>query len=119
MKRHDLAWLADILDSAMLVREFVDEVTFEKLEQDVMLHSAVIRQLEIMGEAAKHVSDAYKASHPEIAWKQMAGMRDVLIHAYHEVDLHEVWRILNGPVPELIRKLEPLVPPIDEQASRE
>jgi uncharacterized protein with HEPN domain len=114
MKRHDLAWLADILDSAKLARGFAEGVTFDRFEQDAMLHSAVIRKLEVMGEAAKHVSEPYKALHPEIAWKQIAGMRDVLIHAYHEVDLEEVWRILTGAVPGLIQILEPLVPPIDE-----
>jgi uncharacterized protein with HEPN domain len=113
MKRHDLAWLADILDSAVLVRNFVDGVTFEKFEADVLLQLGVSRLLEIIGEAAKNLSDAYKADHPEIPWKQMAGMRDVLIHAYHEIDLDEVWRIVNRSVPDLIQQMEPLVPPAD------
>lgn len=114
MKRHDLAWLADILDSAVLVRNFVAGLAFETFEEDLKLQLAVIRLLEIVGEAAKNVSDEYKAGHPEIQWKKMAGMRDVLIHAYHEVDLDEVWRIVTRSIPELIEQMEPLVPPAEE-----
>lgn len=110
MKRHDLAWLADILDSAVLVHNFVVGVTFEA---DVLLQLGVSRLLETIGEAAKNVGDEYKSDHPEIPWKQMAGMRDVLIHAYHEVDLDEVWRIVTRSIPDLIRQMEPLVPPAD------
>lgn len=112
--QHDLGWLADILDSAKLVRQFTEDVHFEEFRQNVMRHSAVARHLEIIGEAAKNVSDAYRASHPEIPWKGMAGMRDILIHAYSKVNLQELWKVANESVPDLIRKLEPLVPPLDE-----
>ncbi|HYH80155.1 MAG TPA: DUF86 domain-containing protein [Longimicrobium sp.] len=115
MKAHDLTWLADILDSANLVRQFTQDVTFEEFRKDVMRHSAVARHPEIMGEAAKNVSAAYKADHPEIPWKRMAGMRDVLIHAYGKVDLAELWGIATHDASELIRNLEPLVPPPDAE----
>jgi uncharacterized protein with HEPN domain len=113
--QHDLGWLADILDSAKLIREFTASVDFDEFRQNVMRHSAAARHLEIIGEAAKHVSDGYKAAHPEIPWKSMAGMRDVLIHAYSKVNLQQLWTISNDAVPDLIRKLEPLVPPMDHE----
>jgi uncharacterized protein with HEPN domain len=56
-----------------------------------MCQSAIIRQLEIIGEATKHLSAAFRGNHPDIPWQKMAGMRDILIHAYDAVDLDEVW----------------------------
>ncbi len=66
---------------------------------------AIIRQLEIVGEAAKRVSPACRARQPEIPWRRIAGLRDVLIHNYMGVDLDAVWEITRGPVPELRQRL--------------
>jgi uncharacterized protein with HEPN domain len=77
---------------------------------DRKTQSAVLHQILILGEAAKRVSKAYRDQHPEIPWRQMAGMRDVLIHAYESVDVDEVWNTVNEEVPELLRKIEPLIP---------
>ena len=114
MRQPDYTWLADILDSARLVESFTAGVSLDAFKQDVMRHSAVARHMEIIGEAAKNVSEEFKAAHPEIPWKRMAGMRDILIHAYRKVDLGEVWRISREDVPMLIQNVEPLVPPLDE-----
>ena len=114
MQQPDHTWLADILDSARLVESFTSGISRDELKQDVMRRAAVERYFEIIGEAAKNVSPEFKAAHPEIPWKAMAGMRDILIHAYRRVDLNEVWKIAAEDVPELIRNVEPLVPPIDE-----
>jgi uncharacterized protein with HEPN domain len=67
----------------------------------------------IIGEAAKKLSSEFKAAHPEIPWKKMAGMRDVLIHDYRDVDVPNVWAAVTESIPALIASLEPLLAEID------
>lgn len=64
-----------------------------------MAQDAVIRNLEVIGEAAKRVSDNFRLSHPEIPWRGMAGLRNVLIHDYEGVDANQVWRVVEGELP--------------------
>jgi len=78
---------------------------------------SVERLLEIMGEATKNVSPKFRADHPEIPWRKMAGMRDILIHAYRSIDPDIVWQAATGAVPAIIRELEPLVPRTPEEES--
>lgn len=115
MLNPDHAFLADILIAARKVKRFVSGVCRTEFEDDDMRESAVVRQLTIMGEAAKNVSPGFRAAHPEIPWRKMAGMRDVLVHAYRRVDLAEVWVIATESVPSLIEALEPLVAAAEEQ----
>ena len=84
-----------------------------------MRESAVARQLEIVGEAAKNLSPEFRAAHPEIPWRAMAGMRDVLIHAYRTVDRDAVWSAVTVSVPALIAALEPLVGAALEQEEQD
>jgi uncharacterized protein with HEPN domain len=72
---------------------------------------AILRPLTIIGEAAKRVSAEFRASHPEVPWRQIAGFRDVVVHDYARVDLQEVWRIPQEDLPALVMLWEPLVPP--------
>ena len=76
-----------------------------------MMQDAVIRNFEIIGEATKRLSETVKQGNTDIPWRQMAGMRDILIHAYNHVDLDEVWRTATIAIPSLIEHIEPLVPP--------
>jgi len=61
--------------------------------------------LEIIGEATKHLSESFRKSHPDVPWKMMAGMRDILIHAYHEADLNIIWKTVKEFLPDLLAKL--------------
>ncbi len=110
MSQYDESYVMDILHAARLVQSFVLDVDSEAFDRDIMQQSAVIHQLMIIGEATKHISQQFKDDHPEVPWKDMAGMRDVLIHAYHRINLDEVWLAATVHVPELIRQVEPLVP---------
>ncbi len=107
----DCGALWDILEAARNVQEFIDGVDAEEFERDKKTHFAVISQIQILGEAAKRLSMAFRKSHASIPWQQIAGMRDVLIHAYDQVDLKRVWSVATTSVPDLIAYVEPLVPP--------
>lgn len=107
----DEASLVDILNAARKVVEYstgLDESSFLASSRD---QDAILRQLTIVGEAAKRVSEEFRTSHPEIPWRRVAGFRDVVVHDYFKVDLEEVWRIVQSDVPDLILLIEPLVPP--------
>jgi uncharacterized protein with HEPN domain len=111
MPPNDTSHLLDILDAARLVQTFVSGINREAFERDLMRQSAVIRQIEIIGEATKRLSEDFKAEHSQIPWRSMAGMRDILIHAYNHVDLNEVWNTATVAIPILISNIEPLIPP--------
>lgn len=108
--RHDSAYLIDILHASKSARTFIENLSEEAFYESELHQSAVVRQLEIIGEAAKKVSQETRAAHPEIPWKKMAGLRDVLIHAYDTVNMKMVWRLLNEDIPPLIAAMEFLIP---------
>jgi uncharacterized protein with HEPN domain len=108
--QRDLVTLLDIVKAARLVEEFIRGYDEQKFIYDQKTQSAVLHQLAIVGEATKRLSDTFRGENPEIPWKLMAGMRDYLIHAYDAVDLEEVWRAATRDLPDLLERLEPLLP---------
>jgi uncharacterized protein with HEPN domain len=113
----DDALVLDMLlaaDDAVAFVAGLDEAAFlaSRLHQN-----AVIRSLEIIGEAAGKVSPGFRAEHPEIAWRDMTAMRHRLIHGYTEVRLDVVWNVVRCHLPGLIAALRPLVPPADDGAT--
>jgi uncharacterized protein with HEPN domain len=110
----DAAWLYDMLNAGRIALEYVRDIQREAFLQDLKLQDAVIMRLMIVGEASKNVSMEFRASHPEVPWKEIAGFRDILVHQYFRVDKMRVWQILQQDVPAMIKYIEPLVPPIDE-----
>lgn len=104
----DPVFLADMVEAADAAVEFTANVTMEQFLHERMRSYAVVRSLEVLGEAAKRVSPEFKASHPEIAWKQIAGLRDKLIHDYGNVDLVRVWNIVESDLARLVPALRKL-----------
>lgn len=108
----DLASLKDILDACYLIQLFISSLDQAGFEEDIKTQYAVIRCISIIGEAAsgQRLSEVFKQAHPEIPWRKMTNMRNILVHAYDDVVLEELWVAATESVPELIRKLEPLFP---------
>lgn len=110
MPRDD-ALLVDILRAARLIEAFAINVDKAAFQADLKTQSAVMHQLLVIGEAVKRLSPEFCDGHPEVPWKAIAGMRDVLIHHYNAVDLDEVWKTVISDVPDLIAAIEGSSPP--------
>jgi uncharacterized protein with HEPN domain len=113
-RERDIASLWDMREAARLIAGFLHGVTYTDYEKNLMLRSAIERQLEIIGEAARRVSPEFQQAHPEIAWRNMTGLRNILAREYGEIKIDRIWLIATTNVVELIRLLDPLIPPIDE-----
>lgn len=109
-QRDDRATVLDIILAARDIQEFVAELDRASLVEDRLVRSAVVRQLEIIGEATKRLSGDFRARFREVPRSAMAGMRDRLIHGYHEVDYDTVWQVATQEVPRLIDQLGDVVP---------
>ncbi len=103
-------YLADIFNAITEVDEFVRDMNFAEFEHDRKTINEVIRSLEVLGEATKHIPASFRNSHPDIPWSKMAGMRDVLIHDYMGVDLVTVWKVAKERLPLIRPSVEKLMP---------
>ena len=103
--QRDRTYLADILDSARLALQYVGKADWEQFAQDVQLQDSVIRRLEVIGEAARRVSEEGRGRWPGLPWADMVGMRNIMIHDYDAVDLSIVWRTVQNDFPVLIREV--------------
>src|SRR6185503_10531354 len=95
--------------------QFVEGADYEQFCGNRMMHSAVERRLEILGEAAGRVSESFQGAHAEIPWKEIKGIRLVLAHRYGDINLHELWQSVKRDLPDLVNKLDRLLPPVDDQ----
>ena len=109
MPRDD-AHVLDILKAARLAIEFKGSADKAAFLADAKTQSAVLHQLLVIGEAVKRLSPEFRAAHPEVPWRLIAGARDKLIHFYEGVDLEEVWKMVTSDLSGLIRLIEPLAP---------
>ncbi len=105
MKKDPLIFLGHILESIELIEKYSKKLTKAKFLKNCPMQDAIIRRLEIVGEAVKNLPTSFKARYPGIPWKQMAGMRDILIHQYSTVDLPLTWKVVKEQLPPLKRKI--------------
>ena len=101
MKRDIGLFIEDIINSIRNIEEFSKNLNREKFSKDKLRQSAIIRQLEIIGEAVKNIPSNFREKYPKIAWKDIAGFRDILSHAYFGVNLERVWNIIEKDLPKL------------------
>jgi len=116
-EERDEASLWDMRRYALQSNDLVTSVSFEDFLADPVRRLAVERSVEIIGEAAGRVSPDFRAAHPEIAWRQMVGLRNILVHNYSTVDAATLWQVVTEYIPDLLRLLDPLIPepPADEE----
>jgi uncharacterized protein with HEPN domain len=112
LSKRDPANLLDMLEASEKVQRFLQNKTFENFLQDDMLRAAVERNIGIIGEAARRISDDLKQEHPEIPWRQIIAQRNVLIHEYDDIDYKEIWEVASVHLPRLIDQIRPLIPPL-------
>jgi uncharacterized protein with HEPN domain len=109
VKREAGDYIADIIDAIDKANKFIGNMSFEEFMLDDKTVFAVIRALEIVGEAAKNIPWELREKYPEIPWKDMTGMRDKLIHEYHGARLDLVWETLKEEIPPLKPEFEKIL----------
>ena len=103
--KEDLAFIEHILDSIKAIEKFSKNLKKEKLTSNRLKQSAIVREIEIIGEAVKNISESLKNKHREIEWKEIVGTRDKMIHHYFSVDFNIVWDIIKINLPDLKERI--------------
>ena len=111
--RNDETLLLDMLLAAQNILEFAHGLSEEDFMNSKLHQSATIREVQVIGEAARQISEQTKSKHPDIQWKAILGMRNRVIHEYFRVDLDILWQTIQNDIKPLINQIRPLIPPGD------
>ena len=103
--RRDSVFIAQMVEAAEAALEFSDGHTAESFAGDRLVGFAVVRAIQLIGQAARGVSGELQAAHPEIPWREIIGMRNVVVHDYADVDLALVWKTVREDLPGLVERL--------------
>ena len=117
-RRSQLVYLQEMLEWSREALNYCEHRTLQAIEKDTPGQSHLIRALSIIGEAAGRISPQLRGRHPEIPWQGMIAMRNILIHAYWDVDMAIVWKTASEMVPDLIPRLENLIA-LEQQSEQE
>ena len=108
----EAAYLWDMLQAAQRIQEFTAGLSYEGYLDSILIQSAVERQLEIVGEASRRMSEEFRQEHPEIPWSGIIAQRNVIAHQYEDIRQERIWSVVTEDIPVLISQLEPLIPPL-------
>lgn len=113
-KRDQRDYLRDIIVSIDDISDFIGGMSFDEFKRDKKTVNAVVRSIEIIGEATKKIRESLKDGHKEVPWKKMAGMRDKLIHEYFGVDVEILWKTLKDDVPPLKQPVQGILESLEK-----
>jgi len=105
MKKDPLIFVQHILDSIEKIERFTKGVTKNKFLKDEKLQDAVVRRIEVIGEAVKNIPSIFRTKYPNIPWSNIAGMRDKLMHHYFGINLETIWNVVKENLPDLKKKI--------------
>jgi len=105
MKKDPRIFIEHILESIERIGEHIKGITKNQFGNSIKTQDAVIRRIEVIGEAVKNIPDGVKKKHPDVPWKKIAGMRDILIHEYFGVDLELTWKVVKEDIVDLKKKI--------------
>lgn len=114
MKRNHKLFVKDILDSIEKIEEFLGNMDFKKFIEDDKTKSAVVRKLEIIGEATKNIPKLIRQKYKELPWSDMAGMRDKIAHFYFGIDYEIVWKVIKERLPEIKPVIQKILNEMEE-----
>ena len=110
MKRDISVYLEDIIVSLQKIKQYTKGLSEQDFYQNIQVQDAILRRLEVIGEATNHLPESFRNEHPQIPWRKISGMRNVLIHEYFGVNLHRVWLTVAKDLPLFQRQLSKVVP---------
>ncbi len=119
MKRDNKLFLKDIYKSCEYILEFIEGMDFDEFKVDEKTLSAVIRKFEIIGESVRYLPDRIKENYSNVPWKEMAGMRDRLIHGYFGIDYNIIWDTIKRKIPNLISIISQILNDIEDEKNNE
>ncbi len=108
-ERNYKLFIEDIAESMNRIEEYIQSLTFETFEENKMVVDAVIRNIEIIGEASRNIPETMKKKYPDIPWKRMAGLRNITIHEYFGVDLSIIWEIVTKNLPQTKARIQAML----------
>jgi uncharacterized protein with HEPN domain len=109
MSRDESLYLADIIECCEKVLRFTEGMTYKDFIYDELHFDAVLRNLEIVGEAVKHISDETRQKYPQVKWRKIAGFRDVVAHNYFGVSDEIIWDVVENIIPELLEQVRKIL----------
>jgi len=115
MSREFKAYLKDILESIQKIEKYSTGLSFNKFASNGLVQDGVVRNLEIIGEAVKNIPDEIKDKENNIDWRKIAGLRDILIHAYFGIDVDIIWDIIKNKIPELKKEIMLMLSEFDNE----
>lgn len=114
-KNRDVGSLLDMINAIHQAQDFTANLTYETYLDSALIQSAVERQLEILGEAARRLSDEFRQAHPDISWRRIIGLRNILIHRYDEISRQVIWKTVVSELQPLLAQIEDLLSSLTEE----